>query len=186
MDRATFGNPGKYTFCFAENEEDSPWETLAVERGFKEGASTVTLFAGDGVQGIIDQRSRTPESLARTYASSLRTIAHPKIFMVADAMLVVSPEHARVFREANWTKRRLRREIDKVLKTPGRELIRGAQDISEGMPEMFAEADLTKFRPGGLHIVHAGGRAGMFSAVIGGWVASGPIGSQSVTKEIML
>ena len=186
VDRATFGNPGKYTFCFAENEEDSPWETLAVERGFKEGASTVTLFAGDGVQGIIDQRSRTPESLARTYASSLRTIAHPKIFMVADAMLVVSPEHARVFREANWTKRRLRREIDEVLKTPGRELIRGAQDISEGMPEMFAEADLTKFRPGGLHIVHAGGRAGMFSAVIGGWVASGPIGSQSVTKEITL
>lgn len=186
VDRATFGNPGKYTFCFAENEDDSPWESLAVERGFKKETSTVTLFAGDGVQGIIDQLSRTPESLARTYASTLRTVAHPKIFMIADAMLVVSPEHARIFRQAAWTKQQLRQEIDAVLKTPGRELIRGAQGIAEGMPKQFADVDLTKFRPGGLHIVHAGGRAGMFSAVIGGWVASGPIGSQSVTKEITL
>ena len=134
----------------------------------------------------MDQLSRTPESLARTYAGALKTVAHPKIFMVADAMLVVSPEHARTFREAGWNKQRLRQEIDEVLKTPGRELIRGAQDIAEGMPELLAEADLTKFRPGGLHIVHAGGKAGMFSAIIGGWVASGPIGSQSVTKEIAL
>jgi hypothetical protein len=54
------------------------------------------------------------------------------------------------------------------------------------MPETFADVELTKFRPGGLHIVHAGGGAGMFTAIIGGWVASGPIGSQSVTKEITL
>jgi len=160
VDRATLGNPGKYTFCFAEDEEGSPWEPLAVERGFKKGTSTVTLFAGDGVHGIIDQRSRKPESLARSLASSLKTVAHPKLFMLADAMLVVSPEHARIFRAAGWTKQRLRREIDEVLKTPGRELIRGAQNISEGMPEMFAEADLTKFRPSGLHIVHAGSAAG--------------------------
>jgi hypothetical protein len=186
VDRATFGNPGKYTFCFAENEDGSPWEPLSVERGFKQRASTVSLFAGDGVQAIMDQLSRTPESLARTYANSLRTVAHSKIFMVADAMLVVSPEHARVFREAGWTKQRLRQEIDEILKTPGRQLVRGAQEIAEGMPETFADVELTKFRPGGLHIVHAGGGAGMFTAIIGGWVASGPIGSQSVTKEITL
>jgi hypothetical protein len=186
VDRATFGNPGKYTFCFAENEEGSPWEPLSVERGFQEGTSTVTLFAGEGVQAIMDQLSRTPESLARTYAGALKAVVHPKIFMVADAMLVVSPEHARTFRQAGWSKQRLREEIDEVLKTPGSELIRGAQDIAEGMPDMFADTDLTKFRPGGLHIVHAGGPAGMFSAIIGGWVASGPIGSQSVTKEITL
>ena len=34
IDRAMLGNPGKYTFCFAEREDDSPWESLAVERGF--------------------------------------------------------------------------------------------------------------------------------------------------------
>ena len=40
------------------------------------------------------------------------------------------------------------------------------------------------FRQGGLLIVRAGGSAGMFSAVIGGWGASGAIGSSPVTREI--
>ena len=68
VDRATLGNPGKYTFCFAEDEEDSPWEPLAVERGMAAGVSAVTLFAGEGPRGIVDQSSRTPESLARSFA----------------------------------------------------------------------------------------------------------------------
>ncbi|MCP5011473.1 MAG: thioredoxin family protein, partial [Aestuariibacter sp.] len=90
IDRATLGTPGKYTFCFAEREYDSPWESLAVEHGFDADASTVTLFGGSGVQAVMDQRSRTPDSLARSFATSLRVVCHPKIGMVIDAMLIVS------------------------------------------------------------------------------------------------
>ena len=32
LDRSTLGHPGKYTFCIAEDEEDSPWTPLAQER----------------------------------------------------------------------------------------------------------------------------------------------------------
>jgi hypothetical protein len=103
VDRATLGNPGKYTFCFAEDEAGSPWEPLAVERGVAPGTSAVTLFAAEGVRGVVDQLSRDPESLARTFAACLRTVAHPKLAMVWDAILVVSPEHGRVFREAGWS-----------------------------------------------------------------------------------
>ncbi|MFQ5857122.1 MAG: thioredoxin family protein [Anaerolineae bacterium] len=183
VDRATLGNPGKYTFCFAEGEAGSPWEPLSVERGFAPGTSTVTLFAGEGVRGIADQRSRTPESLARSFAACLRTVAHPKLPFV-DAFLVVSPEHGRVFRLAGWSKARLREEIENLLTLPGGELVRGAGDMAEGVPESMGEETMTKFRPGGLGIVHAGGTAGMFSAVIGGWLNSGPRGSQPVTREI--
>ena len=42
VDRACLGNPGKYTFCFAEREHDSPWTSLAQERGIPEGQSAVT------------------------------------------------------------------------------------------------------------------------------------------------
>jgi len=63
-------------------------------------------------------------------------------------------------------------------------MIRGADGIAEGVPEHFADATIPKFRPGGLNIVHAGGKAGLFSAIIGGWLASGPMGSSPVTKEI--
>jgi hypothetical protein len=184
IDRATLGTPGKYTFCFAEDEAGSPWESLAAERGFAQGASTVTLFAGSGVQPIFDQHSRDPESLGRTYAACLRTVAHPKIPMAADAFLVVSPEHGRVFRQAGWTKARLRQRLDELLQIAGADLVRGAHGMAEGVPESLAHTTLPKFRPGGLDIVHAGGTAGMFSAIISGWVASGARGSQSVTKEI--
>jgi hypothetical protein len=186
IDRATLGNPGKYTFCFAEDESGSPWEPLAIERGFSEGTSTVTLFAGDGVQAVFDQLSRTPGSLVRTFARCLRTVAHPKIPMAADAMLVVSPEHGQIFRQAGWTKARFKEELDKLLQIAGVELVRGADGIDEGVPETMKDLTWPKFRPGGLTIVHAGGSAGRFSAIIGGWVASGPKGSQLVTKEIRL
>src|SRR5204863_9819922 len=93
VDRATLGNPGKYTFCFAEDEAGSPWEPLSVERGLPPGTSAVTLFAGEGVRGVVDQLSRTPESLARSYAACLRTVAHPKLVIRWDALLLVSPEH---------------------------------------------------------------------------------------------
>jgi len=184
IDRATLGNPGKYTFCFAEDEAGSPWESLSVERGFPEGTSTVTLFAGDGVQAVFDQLSRTPESLVRTYASCLRNVAHPKIPMSADALLVVSPEHGRIFREAGWSKSTLKETLEGLLQIPGTELVRGANGMAEGIPSGMKEETLPKFRPGGLLIVHAGGTAGRFSAIIGGWVAGGPKGSQPVTKEI--
>jgi hypothetical protein len=183
VDRATLGNPGKYTFCFAEDEAGSPWEPMSVERGFAPGVSTVTLFAGEGPRGVVDQLSRTPESLARTFAVCLRSVAHPKLPIAFDALLVVSPEHGRVFRDAQWTKARLREELDELLLLPGAELIRGAGGITEGIPEHLAGIDLPKFRDGGLLIAHAGGGAGLFSAIIGGW-ASGAVGSEPVTREI--
>lgn len=183
LDRATLGTPGKYTFCFAE-AEDSAWESLAVERGYPREASTVTLFAGEGVQGIVDQKSRTPESLARSFALCLRAVDHPKLAMAGDALLVVSPEHSRVFIDAGWSKARLREELERLLQLPGDEMIVGAGGIAEGLPAAMAGTTVPKFRPGGLLIARAGGTAGLFSAVIAGWAASGPVGSTPVTKEI--
>jgi len=183
IDRATLGQPGKYTFCFAEREHDSPWEPLHVERGFAPTQSTVTLFAAGGVQGVVDQLSRTPESLTNSLAACLRTVGHPKNAFIWDAWLVVSPEHARVFRDARWTKARLRGELNTRLQLAGDDIAHGVDDIAEGMPPAFAGHTLPKFRDGGLQIVHAGGEAGLFSAIIGGW-ASGAVGSEIVTKEI--
>lgn len=185
VDRATLGTPGKYTFCFAEAEEGSPWEPLSVERGVPRQTSAVTLFAGEGPRAVFDQLSRTPESLARSLAWCLGAIPHPKLVADYDAVVVISPEHGRVFREAGWSKARLREEIARVLTRPGAEIIRGAGGCAEGMPESFAAISTTKFRPDGLWFVHAGGSAGLFSALIGGW-KNGPAGSQPVTREVMV
>src|SRR5207302_3344719 len=135
------------------------------------------------VQGVVDQLSRTPDSLARSLAACLRTVAHPKLPLAWDALLVVSPEHGRVFGDAGWSKARLREELDGLLQIPGTEIVRGAAGIAEGAPEDLASATIPKFRPGGLLIVHAGGTAGRFSAIVGGWV-SGSAGSEPVTRAI--
>ena len=211
IDRATLGGPGKYTFCFAENEAASPWEPLSVERGFPEGTSTVTLFAGEGPHGVCDQKSRDPESLARSLAWALDTVWHPKLALMSDAVVVVSPEHGRVFREAGWSKARLRERLLELGTKPLAEIAAGARGCAEGMsmsvagmfgalgpvsggngggdgtgqPSDPAEVRIPKFLPDGLLLVHAGGGAGLFSAVIGGW-ARGAIGSQPVTREVRL
>ncbi len=183
VDRATQGNPGKYTFCFAEDEEGSPWEPLSVSRGATEGASAVTLFAGAGVQPVVDQLSRTAESLASTFAACLRTVAHPKLPLAFDALVVVSPEHGRVFREAGWSRTRLLEELGARLQLRGTDLVRGAGGMEEGIPGHLEGVTMPKFRDGGLLVCHAGGGAGLFSAIIAGW-ASGSTGSTPVTKEI--
>ena len=45
---------------------------------------------------------------------------------------------------------------------------------------------LAKFRKGGITIVRAGGQAGLFSAIIPGWIMKGAPGTDPVTKEIKL
>lgn len=184
IDRATMGNPGKYTYCFAEDESDPGWASLAMDRGYDRNDSVVSLFAGEGLQPILDQLSRTPESLSKSMAASLRSVAHVKRFGMADAILVVSPEHRRVLREAGWSKEDLRRSLFDELMTPGAELLPGVDGMAEGMPEKLKDKLLNKFRDDGLHIVSTGGTAGMFSAIISGWVASGERGSQMVSEKI--
>ena len=184
VDRATLGNPGKYTYCFAEDEEGSSWEPLAAERGVPPGRSAVTVFAGFGLQGVVDQKSRDPDSLSRSFAESLKAIHSVKLAPACDAMLVVCPEHHRTFKEAGWSKARLYEELYRLCEIPGDELVAGAKGIAEGGPASLAGKTVNKFRPGGLLIVRAGGEAGMFSGIIGGWGVGGPRSSLPVTKEV--
>lgn len=184
VDRANLGNPGKYTYCFAEDEEGSCWTPLSVDRGFKEGQSAVTAFAGFGLQGAVDQLARDPESLCQTFAACMRTFCNPKIAPAGDMILVVCPEHQRTFREARWSKQQLHDRLFELLQIPGAELVRGVAGIAQGIPPSMADQTFSKIRPGGLLIVHAGGSAGMFSGIIGGWLASGPVGSIPVTVEV--
>lgn len=183
VDRATLGNPGKYTYCFAEDEEGSFWEPLSTERGVARGVSAVTVFAGFGLQGIVDQKSRDPESLSRSMAESLKAIHNVKLAPSCDAMIVVCPEHERTFRAAGWTKQRLYDELYKLCEIPGEHLVSGALGIAEGRPESDRDKMFNKFRPGGLLIVRAGGGAGMFSGIIGGWSGGGA--SYPVTREVL-
>ena len=184
IDRATLGWPGKYTLCFAEDESDPDWQPLSVERGVAPGVSAVTLFGAGGLSPNVDEGSRTPESLARSLAMTLGSIGHPKLVESIDAFLVLSPEHWRIFREGGWDKARIKRALMEATVRPGSELVRGAGGVDAGVRPEFVRDSMPKFREGGLNVVRAGGEAGLMSAIIGGWVASGPRGTTPVTREV--
>ncbi len=185
LDRSTLGGPGKYTFCFAEDESDATWEPLSVARGIAKGKNAVTLFQGDGIQGFIDQRSRTPEELTRSLAMSLLAVGHPKLCQFTNAMLVLCPEHYAIYRDSGWDRARITRELHAALLRPGRDLVKGAQGVGEGIDPARAEEMVPKFWDEGLLIVRAGGEAGLFSAILAGWTGGRfRDQSQPVTREI--
>ncbi|MFT6290545.1 MAG: hypothetical protein ACJAR2_001136 [Ilumatobacter sp.] len=184
VDRATHGSPAKISFCFAEADDTSPYGRLATEHGIDDGVDALTVFAGEGPHSVVDQISRDPESLARSLALKLQAVNHPKLIMAFDAILVMGPEHARVFADARWDREQIIAGITAHLNRPGSELVRGAGGIAEGLPEAFGDAEsLPKFRPGGLMLTYAGGGAGLFSQIIGGWV-NGDMGSKPVTLPV--
>lgn len=183
IDRSALGSPSKVGWCFAEDEEGLPdgWDPLSVERGFELGQNTVTLFAGHGPIGCTDQMSRTPESLVRTMANQLQAVGNRKT--PSEAMMVMSPEHMRVFAEGGWTKQRFHDELDPLLQMDLEIARRGAGGIAEGIPERVTRP-VRKLPQGSPMIVRAGGGAGAFSAIIEGWVP-GRKGSMPITREIL-
>jgi hypothetical protein len=192
IERSTLGAPGKFTTCFAEWEERSPWEPLHVERGFKRDENVVTVFGLEaGSRQIADQTSRTARALGGSLGMGLEACWHPKSYNSGEILLIVCPEHADTLAREKWTKADLRARIQEVTARPLRELLRD-DDSGEGIPlsalgpvteERLAEK-IAKFRqPEDINIIVAGGNAGKFSAVFAGWV-SGPMGSSSVSRRI--
>jgi len=181
VDRAAHGSPAKLSFCFAENDAESPFGSLAGQHGIEPGVDAITVFAGEGPRGLVDQLSRTPESLANSLAAQLQVMHHHKLVLSFDAILVIGPEHARVL--AGWDRDRILFELHMRLTTPAAELERGADGIAEGIPVGMSTADLPKFHPDGLMLAYAGGGAGLFSTIIPGWV-NGEMGSKPVTRQV--
>jgi hypothetical protein len=187
IDRAVLGGPHKISFCFAEYEERSPWEPLHVERGFAPEDSTVTLFAAVGPQPVSDQLSRDARSLVTSIAKGMDTLWNVKNHNAGEVFLVLSPEHVDTIASNGWSKADVRARIQEATARPIRDLLRD-EECAEGIAPAQAGNDLDrllpKFREAEMiNIVVAGGEAGKFSAILGGW-QSGPRGSQSVTRKI--
>lgn len=193
-DRSTLGSPMKFTMCFAEREDRSPWDPLHVERGFDAGDSVVTAFAmTSGPAHIVDQESRAPDEVAGSLGLGLEPVFLSKYHMLpVDTLLVVCPEHIdTLMRDGPYSKERLRERVQEVTKRPLRDMV--ANDVSgAGMTRAAAaklgDEQLDQIVPkfantGYIHIVVAGSDAGKFSSAFHGW-ATGPIGSQSASRKI--
>jgi len=121
MDRATQGQPGKYTFCCAENEAGSPWEPLHVERGFAQAASTVTVVGAEGTMNM-NTHSKEAGELIRVIAE---TMIHPtsnEYTHGGEPWLLMGPEHAEILHRGGISKAEFKRRLWEATKMPARQL----------------------------------------------------------------
>jgi hypothetical protein len=187
-DRAAHGQPGKLGLCFAERlDETAPWPGLAQDRGVPEGEPGVTVMALEAPRVIVDQLAREPEGLCASLAMALENVATPRLRLAFDAMLLVGPEHGRIFKRAGWTRAQVQQRLHELTHSPAGELVRGAGGSPEGIePQWVSDPNqpVAKFAaPDRMLLAYAGGDAGLFSMVFGGW-AAGEIGSAPVTRSI--
>jgi hypothetical protein len=110
MDRATHGQPGKYTFCCAENEAESPWEPLHVERGLAPDESAVTVIGASGTLNM-NSHAKDAEDLLRAIADSMTFPTSNDYHFGGQPWVILSPEHAEVLKLAGFSKLEVKRRL---------------------------------------------------------------------------
>jgi hypothetical protein len=180
LDRSTLGHPGKFTFCVAEDEEDSPWLPLATERGVTPGASAVTVLAVESPHQIMNEWTHDPRDIAETYAAAIRANMLTYSIWAGNYAIVVPKQHRQIFAEAGWSKRDLRERVHERARVSRREW--RAVGKSAVAPRKDEDAIYTALRsPDDLLVVAAGGPAGGFGAILPPWYGKK---SLAVTKGI--
>ena len=110
MDRATHGQPAKHTFCCAENEAESPWEPLHVERGFERAQSTVTVVGAAGTTNL-NSHAKDADDLLKVMADSLRFPTSNDYHFGGQPWIAISPEHAHIMQRGASSKLELKRRL---------------------------------------------------------------------------
>lgn len=99
------GSPSKYSFCCAENLDESPWPGLHTDLADSH-STTVTVLKCDGPRTVLENLSKTPEGLLRTFASALTSIASNNAYAPhAQIVVFMNPEHAQIVHSGGWSKR---------------------------------------------------------------------------------
>jgi hypothetical protein len=115
VDKSTQGSPAKYGFCFAENQDENPWDAFHVERGFKADDSCVTVLGLEGPHNINGQDSLTADDLLRVIANSIISMGSCNFRFTtgSDLFIALGPEHAHILGREGVTKKAIREYLFK-------------------------------------------------------------------------
>jgi len=166
MDRSTQGSPAKYSFCFGENEEESPWEPYHVRRGFNAEDSVVTLLPAEPPHNVNDHGSTTGDGLLQTIAGSISQTGANTIYGSAPFMVVIGPEHAATMKRDGWTVPAIQEKLHHDSATPVERVSKENQKNYEERGQVIQNRRYYHSRtPEDIQVVVAGG-PGKHSAVI--------------------
>jgi hypothetical protein len=170
IDRTTLGHPGKFSYCLAEDEEDTGWQPLSVVRGIPEGVSAITVMAAMAPRQVMNEWTTDPREILETFAAEMRANQrHYSIYGGNYAIVIPKQLRAHIER-AGWTKRNI---ADFLYE---RARVRRAEwaDVGKGaiVRDRGERVHTALESPDHLMVVAAGGPAGGFGAVIPPWMGS--------------
>ncbi len=180
LDKATLGHAGKYTWCIAEDEVTSPWDSLSVERGQSGESNSVTVFAGLSPVQVSNHHSNLPKEILLSFRDAMFT-AGPQQGEIA---ILLSPEYIGHMKRAGWSKNQVKSELCKISRRELREWFVGGVMIPDSDRKNLNSMRGVVESQENITLIVAGGPAGAFSSVIPLW--GGGSNSKSVTKKIRL
>ncbi len=180
LDRSTLGHPGKFTFCIAEDEEDSPWLPLSAERGVAAGISAVTVLQVESPHQIMNEWTHDPREILDTYAAAMRANLLTYSIWEGNYAIVIPRQHREIFAAAKWSKQNIREYVFETARvkrsewrTVGKAAVAGRKDEDKVYRALRSPDDLL--------VIAAGGPAGGFGAILPPWYGNK---SLAVTEPI--
>ena len=185
--KATFGHPGAYTYCIAEDEDANPWEPYHVESGFQAEDSTVTVFPGEAPHNIM-YHAVNDRNFLTVLADTMCPLGNVQMYVMGDTFVVLGPEHAKMLAAAGWRKRDVKQFLHENARKSVRMLRRGGPAQGDDRRDLLwpkfidrsNDDDMVPVvrRMEDIHILVAGGAGGPHSVYIPGW------GSRRVIRKI--
>ncbi len=130
-DAATHGQPAKYTFCAAENIDESPWESYPRSRGV-DAPSAVTVHCGEGPHNVHDaEASGDPGLILDKIASAMTSLGQNNApISQGEYFIVLGPEHAQSIARTGMTRRDVQSYLFDHARMPARVFRRHFQELA--------------------------------------------------------
>ena len=179
IDRSTLGHPGKISYCLAEDEEGTNWQSLAQSRGIPEQVSAITVVASGAPRQIMNEWTSVPEEILDTYVAEIRANMLNYSIWAGDYVIVIPKQHREYLEAARWSKADVAQYIYENARVKRSEWGQvGKQAVVRDKGDVTYNALM---EPKNLLVLAAGGPAGGFGAIIPPWLGTK---SRAVTMAI--
>ena len=171
-----FATPLRYTACLAENLERSPWDSLAVSRGYRSDDNVITCAMVESPRLCFDDVSEEPQRLLNGIADSMVAMGSWNMHARSDMVVAMGPQHAALCAGAGMSRAAVHRRLCELAGRKVRDLRDGGnwrRERALAFPIAVDPDDDDCFIPAikdpqDLHLVVAGGW-GPCTAVCHGW-----------------
>ena len=179
IDRSTLGHPGKFSYCVAEDEENTTWAPLSVQRGLPPEVSAVTVLAAGAPRQIMNEWTTKPEEILETFAAEMRANMRHYSIWPGNYALIIPRQLREHIQAAGWSKSDIAAFIYERARIHRREWAEAGKGavVRDRGDTLHTALD----SPDQLLIVAAGGPAGGFGAIIPPWLGDK---SRAVTEPV--